>query len=301
MLGTMLKRLLLDAMDLRDIDTSYAPDRELFEKLDAAACIFTREVKVLHTEAEITSVANQQNYDLPGGFIGLHLVNRSGKFFLKYYDGENYSFPTLTTWDKIYRDNLSTAQTWPNRFALIEKEDLGTLITGTATAAGALSGGQCTLTDTTKLFTTTNRVWPRDIIYNVTTGAVGYVLSVTDATHLVVALFDTDGAAEALSLSDSYRIQPASKYQILLDAPSESSGDTMYVPYTCMPEPVFSDQGFWRFGPETCKAIVDGAASLMKVSKREYREASQLGGLFGQELSRKRLEIAQQALRGKGN
>jgi len=296
MLGRMLKQLFLDAIDQAELDASYATEREVWEKLDEAACIFCREIKDLHAEAQITTVAGQQRYDLPGGFIGLYLVKSNGKFFLKYHDGDNYSFPLLSTEDKIYRDNLRTAQTWPNRFAIVDKNSLGSLITGTATAAGTLANGQCVLTDSTKLFTTTNRVWPRDIVYDTTQGSIGYVLSVTDATHLVVALFDSAGAADGITLNDGYTIQPASKQQILLDAPSEASGHTMYVPYICLPEPVFSDLGFWRFSPETAKAMVDGAASLMKMPKREYQEAMQIGGKFAQELSRKRIEIARHAL-----
>ena len=59
----------------------------------------------------------------------------------------------------------------------------------------------------------------------------------------------------------------------------------MYVPYVCMPSPVFSDYGFWRIDPEDCRAIAEGAAGLFKTKKREFTEASQLGGLFGGLLS----------------
>jgi hypothetical protein len=284
MFGRMLKQLLLDQLDLSEVDHSYAAERELWEMLDKAACIFVRELMNLHAEATITTVASQQAYDLPGGFLGLYMKNYRRKYFLKYYDGSNYSWPIADTREKIYKQNYTTAQTWPNRFAIVDKETVGTLISGTATAAGAAANGQCTLTDATKLFTTTNRVWPRDIVYNVTDVSMGYVLEVTDATNLLIALFD--GTDNDVSLGDAYKIQPSAKSQIFLDAPSESTGHIISIPYVTLPEPVFSDLGSWRFSPETCKAIVSGAAALMKTPKREYKEAMQLGGEFAQELGR---------------
>ena len=300
MLGIMLKQLFLDSADEEDVSASYASAREIWEKLDEAACIFTRELPLLHGEETITTVASRQSYDLPGGFINLYLQNRRSQFILKYYDGSNYSFPVLAPYEQIYRENTTDEQTWPNKFAIRDKEDKETLVTGTATAAGAETNGQCTLTDATKLFTTTNRVWPRDIIYNSSQSSMGYVLSVTDATHLVVALFDADGAADSITLGDSYIIQPASKQQLYFDAPSESAGHIIYVPYLCLPDPVYSDLGMWRFSPETCKAIVSGATALFKTPKKEYKEASQLGSLFAQELSRKRKEVGMQKLRSRG-
>jgi len=291
------KKLTLEALDNLDeveVDDLYAVQRRIYECLDLAVGIFCRETRVLHAEVDISTDVDQQEYDLPPGFIALYMKNTRGRYFLKYDDGDNLYWPPYTTYERIWKTNLTDTKDVPNYFALRDKPDKEDLIEGAADVAGAATGGECTLQDDSMLFTTTDRVYSRDIVHNNADGSTGYVLSVTDATHLKTALFG--GSDNDWTIGDTYVIQPAAEKQIVLDAPSTTAGHTITVPYLCMPSPVYSDYGFWRLPPRACKAVAAGAAALFKLSKKEFTESAQIGGLFSAEIRRYRTERALQAL-----
>jgi hypothetical protein len=293
--GKQLKQLFLYALDELSSSSKYASVRKTYEMLDWAASIFSRETKMLHAKTTITTVANQQAYDLPPDFLGLYMTNHIGRFFGKFYDGSNYSFPYLTTYEKIYKSNKTDSVEYPSKFCIVDKESVESLITGSATAAGTLSAGKATLTDTTKLFTTTNRVYARDIIHDTTQGSDGVVLSVTNATQLEVGLFNVETEeAEGITNADAYVIQPAAEYSLVFDAPLETAAYTLELPYYCLPDPVYSDYGFWRFPARTCRAIAYGAASIFKLGEHEITEAAQIGGLFADEIRRLKKEVGRQ-------
>jgi hypothetical protein len=292
--GAKLTRLFLDAVGEEEALDQYADSRRIYEYLDWAAALFIRETGILHTSVTITTVADQQDYDLPPDYIRTYMKNRGGRYVAKYYDGSNYFWPVLTSHEKIYKANYTDSRTTPNRFAITDKADKEDMIEGAVTADGAAAGGECTLTDTTKAFTTTNKVYARDIVYNVTDGSDGYVLEVTSATELKVALFS--GTANEWTSGDTYRIQPGSEYRLILEAPSESAGHTLELPYICMPSPVFSQYGWWRINPRSCRAIAWGGAAMFKQPEREFQDAAQLGGTFGAEVSRVKYEVAKQRL-----
>lgn len=292
--GKKLTRLFLDAVGEEEALDQYADHRRIYESLDWSAALFIRETGVLHTSVEITTVVDQQEYDIPPDYIRTYMKNRKGRYFAKYYDGSNYFWPVLTSHEKIYKSNYTDSRENPNRFAIVDKADKSELITSTATAAGAAANGECTLTDTTKDFTDTDLVYPRDIIHNSTDGSDGYVLEVLSATQLKVALFD--GTDNDITLGDSYRIQPAAQYALVLEAPSSTAGHVLTLPYVCMPSPVFSELMWWRLNPRSCRAIAWGAAAMFKQPERQYQDAAQLGGTFAAEVSRMKHEIAKQRL-----
>lgn len=294
--GKKLTQQVLDFLDEETISDLYAGSREIYENLDLSAQIFCRETAILHKFLDITTVASQQNYDIPSDYIQPYMKDRRGRYIARYYDGSNYSWLTMTSYEKLFRANYEDEKAVPGRFAVIDKEDKEDLIEGTVDSDGAASGGQCTLHDAAMDFTDTNKVYPRDIIHNVTDGSDGYVLSVTDATHLVVALFG--GTDNDFTSGDSYKIQPAAEKQVFLDAPSENAGDVLTFPYVCVPTPVFSDYGFWRISPRACKAICAGASALFQIPKREFKESSQIGGLFSAEIKRMNRETARARLQG---
>ena len=290
--GKQLKRLFLDALDELSTSNKYATQRKAYEYLDWAASIFVRETKILHAKTTITTVANQQVYDLPPNFVSLYMTNKNGRFFGKFYDGSNYSFPYLTTYEKIYKSNQTQSFDYPAKFAIVDKETVDSVITGTTNAAGTLSGGKATLQDTTKLFTTTNKVYQRDIVHDTTADSDGMVISVTGATQLEVGLFDVETEEpKAIGNGDAYVIQPAAEYSLVFDCPAGTAGYTLELPYVCLPEPVYSDYGFWRFNSRSCRAIAWGAASIFKLGEKEVTEASQIGGLFADEISRIKKEL----------
>ncbi len=292
--GKELVRSVLDYIDAQNAAALIDKKWRIYECLDEAAAIFLRETRILHNSVTLTTVAGQQAYGLPPDFIDLYLTDAAVRYFVKYNDATNECWPGLTSYEKIVRDNQTTAKNTPSCFCIRDKYAASSVITGTATSSGAKSHGQCTLTDTTKLFTTTHRVWPRDIIHNETDGSDGVVLSVTDSTHLVCAL--AGGNLDAWGSADAYLIQPAVEREIYLDAPSGTSGHTMTVEYVCMPSPVYSDYGTWRFPNRICRAIAAGAASLLVIPEGSYNEARVMQGQFLEEVRRYKVEKAQEVL-----
>lgn len=292
MIGKLMLKQFMDALDVDDLSDEYASRRKLFEALDRAACLFARETGVLHATTDITTAADTQAYDLPPDFVRLYMRDRRGRLYLRHTNGDGADFyPYQSDYASIYRENNTDSSDHPCRFAVIDKPDRDTAVIGTATADGdKADDGSCVLTDSTKAFTSTDRVHARDVIINQDDDSVGYVLEVTDATHLVVALFG--GSADAFTEDDEYFIQPASEYQLFLDAPYATAGHTLSIPYVCLPAPVYHDTGWWRFNARHCRGIIDGAATLFKTPKKEYAEAAAMGGLFQQEVMRCREELA---------
>jgi hypothetical protein len=290
--GKKLTRELLDWLDQSSANEIQANQRRIYEMLDLAAGIFCRETYCLHGSATITTVEDQQYYDLPPDFIELYMKSTQGRYFIKYYNGSMYSYPLRTSYEKIFRTYLTSSQERPSRFAIIDKESKEDLIQGTVDANGAQSRGECTLQDDDKLFTSTHMIYPRDVVHNETDGSTGYVLSVTDATHLKTALFL--GVNNQWALDDAYTIQPAAEKQLVLDYPSATAGHVITIPYVCMPAPIYSEYGFWRFPPRVCKAIAAGGATLYQLTKLgdEARTAPQIGGIFEAEIKRMRYELA---------
>lgn len=293
--GKELVRAVLDNIDAQNAAALIDKKWRVYESLDEAAAIFLRETRILHNRVTLTTVAEQQAYALPPDFIDLYLASGPGRrYFIKYNDTAIDSWPRLAPYETIVLDNKTDTQNTPGCFSIRDRYDADTAITGTATAAGALSRGQCTLTDSAKLFTTTHRVWPRYVIHNETDGSDGVVLSVPDATHLVTAL--AGGSKNAWTSGDVYRIQPSSAMEIYLDAPSEQSGHTMTVEYVCTPAPVYSDYGVWRFPDRVCRAIAAGAAALLVIPEGSYGESRVMQGLFLEEVHRYKTERARQVL-----
>lgn len=319
--GKQLTRVMLDFLDEETADALFAKERLLYTYLDAAASRFARETLSLKSTATITTVADQQTYDLPPDFIGVYMKNSRGRYFAKYYDGANYSWPLKSTYEKIFKGNLTTAKSSPSRFCFVDSEhptwdwyrlateagdDLVTeagdyivleqlnrgLVTGTAGSDGLISNGDCTLYDSGKTFTST--VFPRDTVHNLDDQSTGIVIKTVDTTHLVTALFG--GSTNQWTEDDNYTIIPTVTKRIMLDAPSESSGHTITIPYICMPAPMFSDHCYWRFPPQTCMAIAQEAAFMYENQKADYNSANRHHELFEMEIIKFKRETANQIL-----
>ena len=283
--GLQLKKWLCDALDepddFFDGDTkSQLTKRNAYRLLDEAAKYFLQITGALQAEVTITTVEDQQAYDLPVDFVRLKMRCPSGCHVIKYYDADadNYLFPRSETYENVYLDNQTVSAETPVSFAVREKQSTEDVLTGNVTSAGAAANGQCTLTDSGKLFTTTNLVYARDSVENVTDGSLGLVLSVTDATSLLTALFG--GTDNDWTNSDAYRIYRQNRKQIYLDAPSKTAGDTITVPYIQMVDPVYSERGFWRFSEDVCWGICNRAAASFKASKGDFQEAAVLDAVF---------------------
>jgi len=295
--GKQLRRTLLDALDEEVANKLFNTDpRVLYDMLDAAACEYVRQIKCLHGSFPITTVEGQQAYDLPPDFLGFYMRNSRDRYFVKYYDGSNTSWPVICPYETIYMRNLTDNAEIPTCVAVIDKATSPAKLTGTTCAAGVQANGEAILTDAAKLFLTTNLVYPRDIVHNTTDGSDGLVLSVTDATRLVAALFD--GSANGFGSGDSYVITRATAKQLYLSAPSDTAGHTITVPYLCKPNPVYADHARWRFDDVACRAIAHEAAFQYENRKNNTNVADRHHILFLSELTRSRQERAALAIEG---
>lgn len=236
--------------------------------LNEAAEEFVRRTKICKATQSITTVADQAAYDLNADFIECYLRDRDNRLIVKINDGiNNYFIPWIEYTDLIYDDRTATAdaKAIPDAFSIIDKSTLDTRITGTASADGAVSGGQCTLTDTTGGDFTD--VEAGDIVHNTTDGSRGIVLSKTSSTVLVTALFG--GTNADWTNNDAYVIQPQQKWQIVFTPPTDVAAYTVTVYYVQRPGPVYSDYGMWRIPAQYMTGIVKYAAWLYK-----YREGA---------------------------
>jgi hypothetical protein len=271
-------------------------DRKFFyDCLDAASLDFVRQTRILTAMAAITTVEGRQSYNLPAGFIEPYLKDRSGRFVAKYNDGTYDHWPRITSFEKIYRANYTDSKDVPGRFVVRDKPTGENPVTGMVTAAGTALAGRCTLEDDTAHLSST--VEARDTIHNINDGSDGVVLSVTDDTRLICALFD--GTDNDWSESDSYVITPGANYEVYLDAPSGIAGHTLHVPYLCMPSPVYSDYDTWRFSPMSCRAICYEAAWLFNADYEDgLARFENLHNLYLEEIMRVNRETALKRLQG---
>jgi len=255
------KTLLYKLRNLLQEDSSsgYMDDRSSYNYLYEAAVSFVSRTKCLRATQEVTTVAETSEYTLNADYIELYLKTPDNKFFAKYNDGSTDSFIYEKEYEDIIYENNTTSVSVPSNFCIIDDSTLDSQVTGTTTSAGAASGGQCTLTDTTGDF---SDVSAGDIVHNTTDGSDGIVLSKTSSTVLVTALFG--GTNNDWSSSDAYVIQPQGRMKIKLVPPPSTSSHTATVYYIQRPAPVYSDYGVYRFPSQYADAIVKFAAWLYK-------------------------------------
>jgi len=235
----------------------------------------------LHGTQSITTVADQTNYNLDADFLGLHLKNDSGDWYIKYNDGSsNYFLPFAGYADVIADDNTSSVLI-PSRFSINDASALLSQISSTTTSAGAATAGEATLTDTAATFVTSG-VQPGDIVHNTTDASDGYVLTVTSETALVTALFN--GTDNDYTSGDSYVIQPQPRRQLVLDPPPSTAGHTVTVYKITKPEPVYASYRMFRFNENYNMATIYFACALYKLRDQDPKKANDFFALGDNEL-----------------
>lgn len=271
-----------------------------FEILDKAACDFVRDTLGIARSKSLTTVADQQDYDLPPNFLDFRIRDSDHRTIIRYYDNVNgqYYWPYLKSYDFLYkanRANITGSQDIPDYFALTDA-DLETQITGTAASgSGNLSGGECTLKGSTGEFST---VYARDRVHNTASGSYGIVLEVESSSSLKIALF-LDSAAANISSGSTYVIQPAEHKKIVLSDPSNTAGHTIDVPYLALPDPVYSDYRIWPFPPTACFGICKKAGFEYKYKDRAPNFGDQLYTDYYREVLQRKRDLAKMYLQGR--
>jgi hypothetical protein len=241
-----------------DTDSGWLDTETSYDYLYEAAKQIADRTGCLRSSQDITTVAEDDEYNLNPDFLRLYAKNRDNNYFIILDDDSNKHILTWKDYEDILYDNNTTSVAIPTRFSIIDtsKSDQ---ITGTATSDGDASAGECTLTDTSADFTTVNA---GAIVHNTTDGSDGVVLSKTSTTALVVALFG--GTGNDWDSSDAYVIQPQSRYQIYLSPPPSTADYTLTVPYIQQPAPVYSDYGIYRFPDQYKEPMIKYAFWLYK-------------------------------------
>jgi hypothetical protein len=235
--GKDLQRRLRELLD-EESGSTWLDPRTAYDFFYDAALDFVDRTGCLRSVQSITTIANTFEYNLNADFLRLYLRNSGGDYFLKYNDTSNTTFLTYKNYDEIYYQNAQSVGI-PNYFSIIDAS-LPTQVTGLATAAGAVVGGQSQLNGAG--FTDVDA---GDYVHNTTDASTGIVLSKTSTTVLQTALFD--GASNDWSTSDAYVIQPGARFKLVLDPIPSVSAHTISVPYIQRPAPVYSDYGMYRF------------------------------------------------------
>jgi hypothetical protein len=219
------------------------------------------------------------SYTLNYDYAGLYQLDvDTGDGVVKYYrDGASARVYQRDYDEMAYADggpdsDSTTVVSAPQYFA-VAMSVTPTAISSSTTSAAAHTGGESSLTDTQGAFLTTNAlIKPGDEVINKTRNRAGYVLAVTGATNLKTAMFD---AAQPISsyagweTSDAYAIFPRRRYQLVLDSPLEHGGGTITIPYVKLPDPVYSDYGFYSLPVMGDEAILNYALWLYAYRNEE--------------------------------
>jgi len=212
------------------------------------------------TTQTITTVASQTNYALNANYLKMYLTDNQNKHFVKYYDGTNYSWVYWRDYAAIVLANQTTSVSIPDSFTIREKA-AASADTGTCTTAGDETDNESTLTDTAATFSTTG-ISAGDWIHNTTDGSHGIVLSVTDNTHLICALYG--GTDNEWDTSDAYTITLQPRLELVFDPPPSTASHTATVYYVQRPDPVYSNYKSYPFYPTLTPALVHYAAWMYK-------------------------------------
>ena len=245
--------------------STFLDNRTSYDYIYQAACQFAMETKILTTTATITTVADTATYDLPTNYLCLYLMNDENEYVVRYYDGTNYYFITYRDAGMMWIDNPTDGVTIPDNFAIVDT-DVPDIVTGAATAAGAVTNGYTILTSSTSNFTT-SAVSVGDLISNTTDTSDGVIIEVTDATHLKTALFG--GTANDWTNADAFVITPQVRKQIKFNPYPDTAAHSVLVPYIEKPAPVYSDYGSYKIPAVYMPSVISYAAFLYKYRDRE--------------------------------
>jgi len=253
---------------LREASTSsFLDTRTSYDALFEGAKRVNQRVKYLTGQQAITTVASQVAYDLNADFMSTYFVDDMNRLIVKHTTaGGAITFITWRDYDKIKQNTNTTAVPVPNNFCVAPKQSLTARITGTASANGALSYEECTLTDTSSS-TKFSNVSVGDSVHNTTDSSEGIVIEKTSNTALVTVLFG--GTNNYWTSGNAYVIVPQGLKQLILDPSSSVAGDTVTVDYLQTPTPVYSSYRTYGIDQNYEMAIVYYAAWFYRAKDKD--------------------------------
>ena len=259
--GNQLLRQLRDLLNESD-SSGWLDDFTSYMYLWQAAVEFVTRTECFKATQTITTT-NANSYRLNADYLQLFERTKDNRYFLKLNDGTSDHYLFYRDYNEFLYETTQTPVEYPYNFTVIDDPNPPAAVSGTASSAGALLGGQCILTDSTADFSDFDA---GDTVHNITDASTGIVLSKTSSTQLVCALFS--GAGNDWSQNDDYQIVPQGRTLLVVDPAPSVTGYTITVNYLQRPAPVFSDYGLYRLQREYCLALIFYAAWLYK-----YRDA----------------------------
>ncbi len=297
--GKTMKQVLIGILN-ELTDSSFLTDFFTCEMLDAAASDFVRETKGIAKTATITTDTDQQEYNLPPGFIECAARDSKKRSMARYYDNVNsiYYWPYLKSYDYLWqanRANLTGSRNAPDYFSITDAT-LQAQISTNAISSSALAGEEVRVVGSNGVF---ENVHARARVHDVDNSTYGIVLEVESSSSLKVALFDSLGAAATAQISGSVVIvQPEFEKKIVLSDPSETAGHTIVLPYYGLQDPVYSSYRVWPFKPSACHGIIKKAAFNYKYRDEEPNFGDRFYLDYTREVNQTKRDIAKQVLQG---
>jgi hypothetical protein len=277
-------------------DSDWLNDHASYLYLYEAAMELNARTASITTYQDITTVADTAEYRLNPDFMGFHMTDREGRYYIRFYDNTSYYFINHKEYDEVVYDNLTDSQDIPNYFSIKPATTQISNVTGTASADGSSSNGEATLTDTSASDQFED-VEVGDLVHNTTDTSHGIVLAITSDTALVTAIFDSNGDAASWEEDDAYVIVPQPRHSIILEPESETAGYTIRVYYIQKPPPVFSPYRSYKFPTDCRRELVQYALGRYKYRDRDPefgnafyqfsdRSARVTGGVVGKSRNR---------------
>jgi hypothetical protein len=94
---------------LNEVSTSaIINSRATFDFINDAARDWVIKTECLTAEDTLTTVASQAGYVLKADYLGLYL-KQNNRFYVKFYDGSNYTFIDFREYTEVYYGNLDTS------------------------------------------------------------------------------------------------------------------------------------------------------------------------------------------------
>jgi hypothetical protein len=259
--GYSLLRMLRELLDETSTST-FLDTRTSYDFLYAAVQDFNIKTHYLTSTQSISVTAGTSAYNLNADFIACALMDDYNRPYIKWTYGSSDSFVFNRDYQEVIIENSTGTANIASSFS-INDASAPSNITGTTTADGAASNGECTLTDATAPFTT---VKPGDYVHNTTDGSAGVVVAITSTSAIVTALFD--GTNNDWTSGDAYVIVKQPRYQMTFrPIPADSATATVY--YIQRPDPVYSSFRSYKIPFNYIMPIVKYAAFLYKYKDRE--------------------------------
>jgi hypothetical protein len=254
---------------LESDSSTFINDKVTYDFLYEAALHLNGELQWVTDTYNTTTVANQKDYILPVDFQELYAVDDMNRKYIymntgtdtvnqmvMYRDDDKMIHDVLPNQTKTYADffNIRPDTT------ILQAFYYGSTATATHTAWQNTS----VLEDSSGYLANAQ---VGDTIHNTTRDTDGYVIFVTDSTHIVTALFGTGNTY--WTSGDAYILKPQHRLTLHLEPYPTTSGVQIYVPYVKAPYPVYCPVHSYPF-PETFRfALVKYAAWLYKYLDRE--------------------------------